>query len=149
MTKRAVLHHRAQSGKRSISASSVLHLIPDGTLQIIELFEPTPLLLVSVKILPGEFRIQSKLPVSTLSETSATIHPWTKLPLQYMSAAGNVVAAINNNDPDLTKHAWGLKGLTKSADHLFVIIEWQHAGLVHILPPALGPSALSLSLSST
>lgn len=113
--------------------------------KIIELFTPTPMLLVSVRILPGEFRIQSKLPLSTLSQTSAAIYPWTKLSLQYMSAAGNVVAVINNNDPDLTKHAWGFKGLNWSTDHMFVIIEWQHAGLVHMPPPASVPLALSPS----
>jgi len=110
--------------------------------EIIELFKPTPLLLVSVRILPGEFRIQSKLPLSTLSQTSAPISPWTKLPLQYMSAAGNVVAVINNNDPDLTKHAWGFKGLNWNTDNLFVVMEWQHAGLVHIPQLASVPSAL-------
>jgi len=97
------------------------------------------MLLVSVKILPGEFRIQSKLPLSTLSQTSESTYPWTKLSLQYMTAAGQVAAMINHNDPDLTKHAWGFKGLSWSTDHLFVIMEWQHAGLVHI------PSLASVS----
>ena len=146
VTKRGVVQHRAQAGKHSISVSYILYLIPNKLFKIIELFNPTPMLLVSVKILPGEYRIQSKLPLSTLSQTSGTTSSWTKVSLQYMSAVGNVTAVINNNDPDLTKHAWGCKGLSWNADHLFVIMEWQHAGLVHIPPPSSVPSANSPTL---
>jgi hypothetical protein len=99
------------------------------------------MLLVSVKISRDEFRIQSKLPLSTGSQTSWSISPWTKLPLQHMSAVGTVTAVINNNDPDMTKHAWGFKGLSSTMDYLFIIMEWQHAGLIDIPPPPSAPSA--------
>jgi len=100
-------------------------------------------MLVSIKILPNEFRIQSKLPLSTASETSDLISPWTELPVRYIIAAGIATAVINNNDPDLAKHAWGLKGLIPTTERLHAVMEWQHAGLVHIPPQASVPSAPS------
>jgi len=76
------------------------------------------------------------MPLSTASEAGESIFPWTKLPVQYITAAGIVTAVINNNDSDLTKHAWGLKGLIFNTEHLHAIVEWQHAGLVHVPPRA-------------
>ena len=108
---------------------------------IIELFKPTPMMLVSIKILPDEFRIQSKLPLSNASQTSGSISPWSRLPFQYMTAAGIVTAVINNNSPDLTKHPWGLKGLIHSSDHLYAVMEWQHADIAQIPSQASVPSA--------
>ena len=98
-------------------------------------------MLVSVRVLPDEFRIQNKMPLSTGSQASGSMSPWAKLPLHYTTAAGNVTTKINNNDPDLTKHAWGLKGLILSTGHFYAIMEWQHAELVHIPPLASGPYA--------
>ena len=143
VTKRSVLQHSAQAGK-SISGPYVFGMVLTEPFEIIELFKPTPMMLVSIKILPDEFRIQSKLPLSNASQTSGSITPWNKLPFQYMTAAGIVTAVINNNTADLTKHAWGLKGLIVSSDHLYAIMEWQHAELVHIPSQPSVPSAPSL-----
>lgn len=101
------------------------------------------MLLVSIRILPDEFHIQSKLPLSTVSQRSGSTSPWSRLQLQHMAAAGNATRVINNNDPDLTKHAWGLKGVTHTADHLYAVMEWQHAGLAYIPPPPSVPLAPS------
>ena len=141
VTRRAVLQHGAQAGKLFVSGPCVFCLVLTELFENIELFEPTPMMMVSIKVLPDEFRIQNKLPLSSASQMSGSITPWNKLPLQYMLAAGIVTAVINNNDPDLTKHAWGLKGLIISTEHLHAIMEWQHAGLVHIPPQASVPSA--------
>jgi hypothetical protein len=119
-------------------------------LQPLDLFQPTPMLLVSVRLSPDKFRIQSKLPLSTGSQSSCSPSLWSKLTLHQLSTVGIVTAAINNNDPDLTKHAWGFKGLSSTMDYLFTIMEWQHVGLVHIPQPPSVPPAHSLrSLTST
>jgi len=119
VTKRSVLQHGSQG----------------------ELFNPTPMMLVSVKFVMDEPYIKDTLPLSTASQTSRLISPWNDLPSKYMAAAGKVTAVINNNNPDLTKHAWGLKGVISDKGRLYVVMEWQHAGLSHIPSPALGPSA--------
>lgn len=147
VTKRAVLRHSAQAGKPLVSGPCVFYLILYELFEIIELFKPTPMMLVSIKILPSEFRVQSKLPLSTASLTSESTASWTKLSLKFMTAAGHITSGVNNNDPDLTKHAWGLRGLIVSTEHLFAVMEWQHAGLVHIPPPVpvtSGPPPVSV-----
>jgi hypothetical protein len=140
-TKRAVLQHGTQAGEPLASGLCAVSLILNELFEIIELFKPTPMMLVSIRILPDEFRVQNKMPLSTANQISGSLSPWPRIPLQYMTAAGNVTAVINNNDPDLTKHAWGLKGLILSTDYLFAVMEWQHAGLVYVPPPAPLPSA--------
>ena len=154
-----MLQHSARAGKPFVSGSCVVDMVLTAPFGIIELFKPTPMMLVSIRILPDEFRIQSKLPLSNASQTSGSISPWTKLPFQYMTAAGIVTAVINNNTPDLTKHAWGLKGLIVSPDHLYLyaVMEWQHADIVHIpsqasvpsVPPPVSVQVALLSVSST
>jgi hypothetical protein len=141
VTKRAVLQHSAQAGKPLVSGQCAFYPILTDLFEIIEMFKPTPTMLVQILILPGEFRIQNKLPISSASQTSDLISPWTKHPIQYITAVGLVTAVVNNSEPDLTKHAWGLKGLFFDTERLHAVLEWQHAGVVHTPPQASVPSA--------